>query len=124
MNIDDLTLGQLKLLQNVLGGQAAEPVTKHIGEECIVRTYASGVHFGTVASQSGRQIEIENARRLWKWHAETGISLSDVAVGGIDQSKSRVCVAVPSMTILDALEIIPASQIARKSIASAEVASK
>lgn len=41
--------------------------TPHIGKKCIIRTYASGVHFGTLTAQDGRQVELQNARRLWRW---------------------------------------------------------
>lgn len=127
MNINELTIGQAKELAALFGNKAseAEPTfTPHIGKKCIVRTYASGVHYGTVVAQSGRAVEIADARRLWRWHAQDGISLSDVAVTGIDASKSRICVAVPTMTVLDALEIIPVTASAGRSIESAPVASK
>ena len=93
--------------------------TPHIGKKCIVRTYASGVHFGTLAAQDGRQVEITGARRLWRWFGKGGISLSEVAVNGVDASKSRICVSVPSMTVLDALEIIPCEDAAAASIEGA-----
>ena len=44
------------------------------------------------------------------------------ATTGIDQSRSRIAVAVPAMTILDALEIIPATDAAAASIETAGVA--
>jgi hypothetical protein len=125
MNINDMTIGQAKELAAMFGGEAASgPVTPHIGKRCIVRTYASGVHFGTVVAQSGRQVEISASRRLWKFHCKQGISLSDVAVHGIDQDQSRICAEVAAITILDALEIIPATDAAAKSITEAPVASK
>ncbi|MDO5621941.1 MAG: hypothetical protein Q4G24_10770 [Paracoccus sp. (in: a-proteobacteria)] len=95
--------------------------TPHIGKRCIIRTYASGVHFGTLTAQSARQVELTNARRLWRWFALDGISLSEVAANGIDASKSRICTTLPAMTILDALEIIPCSDEAAASIEAAGV---
>lgn len=94
--------------------------TPHIGKKCIVRCYASGVHYGTVAAQDGRQVELTDSRRLWRWHTggkENGVSLSGVAVNGIDAKKSTVEPTVPSITLLDVLEIIPASD---KAVASIE----
>lgn len=96
--------------------------TPHIGKKCIIRTYASGVHFGTLIAQDGRQVELANSRRLWRWTARTGISLSDVATSGIVGENSRICATLPEITILDALEIIPASGDAIASIEAAEVA--
>lgn len=123
MDINELTIGQAKELAAMFGG-AMEATTPHIGKKCVIRTYASGVHFGTLVAQSGRQVELSNARRLWKWHAIDGISLSEISQGGIDQSKSRICQTVPSITILDALEILPATDTAAETITNAPVASK
>lgn len=87
----------------------------HIGKKCIIRCYASGVHFGTLTAQDGRQVELTDARRLWRWHTggkEKGVSLSAVAVTGIDAKRSTVEPVVASITLLDALEIIPATEAA------------
>lgn len=94
----------------------------HIGKKCIIRCYASGVHFGTLTAQDGRQVELTNARRLWRWHTggkDNGVSLSAVAVTGIDAKRSTVEPIVASITLLDALEIIPATEAASASIEGA-----
>lgn len=112
MNINELTIGPAKELAALFGNKAseAEPTfTPHIGKKCIIRTYASGVFFGTVVAQSGRMVEISECRRLWSWKASEGISLSAVAVNGVDPKNCRFPVATPTQTVLDALEIIPAS---------------
>lgn len=135
MNINDMTIGQAREIAAMFGSGFATPeitaiesvdltFTPHIGTKCIIRTYASGVFFGTVTKQSDRAVEIADCRRLWKWRAEKGISLSDVAVYGIDASKSRICATVLTMTVLDVLEIIPASADCIKSVEGAPVASK
>ena len=120
MNINDLTIGQAKELAAMFGAAAkseAEPTfTAHIGKRCIVRTYASGVFFGEVTAQSGRMVEIKDARRLWSWKASESISLSAVSVHGVSGSSNKFAPAVPTMTILDALEIIPTSDKAAASI--------
>ena len=95
--------------------------TPHIGKRCLIRTYASGVHFGTLVAQDGRQVELSDARRLWRWFAKDGISLSEISQNGIVPSKSRIAQAVPAITVLDALEIIPCSDAAIASIDSAKV---
>ena len=95
-----------------------------IGEYVIVRTYSAGVHAGVLATHSGREVELHDARRLWRWHtADRGISLSDVAAGGIDQKKSKICAVTPRITLTEAIEIIPVSATARQSkIETADVA--
>ena len=123
MNIDDLTIREAKNLAAMFGGVgvAASP-TPNIGVKCIIRTYASGVFFGTVAAQDGRQVELTNARRLWRWDAAPhGISLSEIANHGTVGDRSRVCEVTPSHTVLDALEIIQCSKEASNVIESAKV---
>lgn len=95
----------------------AEAFTAHIGKLCVVRTYASGVFYGVVTKQSGRMIEISDCRRLWQWKAAQGICLSGVALYGLQSNWSRLSAPVNTQTILDGLEIIPATQAAIASIA-------
>ena len=126
MNLDDLTYGQLKqiaaMFYSTVSGDS-EIVTPHIGKKCIVRTYAAGVHYGRVAAQSGQQVELTESRRLWKWDVTgQGISLSEVAVYGPFGPDTRICIAVPAITLLDVIEIIPASDESIEIIEAAEVA--
>jgi len=123
MNTNDLTIGQAKELAAMFGAQAAPQfVTPHIGKRCIVRTYASGVFCGTVVAHDGRMVELHDCRRMWSWKAADGISLSAVAVSGVDPKNSRFPVATPAQTVLDALEIIPASAASLASIDATPVA--
>lgn len=122
MNINDLTIGQAKELAALFGGNEVAPPSPHIGKKCIIRTYASGVHFGELVAQSGRQVELKNARRLWRWDAAPhGISLSEVAKYGPAGSRSKICSVVDEMSILDGLEVIPCTDEAIKVIEGAEV---
>lgn len=88
-----------------------------LGKYVIVRTYSAGVHAGVLAEKHGTEVVLQNARRLWHFQVPSGksISLSAVAVDGIDDARSKIPNAVPSIW-LDAIEIIPASDVARNSI--------
>lgn len=122
MEIDELTIGQAKELSAMFGGNDAAPQSPHIGKKCIIRTYASGVHFGELVSQSGRQVELRGARRLWRWDAAPhGISLSEVAKHGSTGARSKICCVVDEMSILDGLEVIPCTDDAVKVIEGAKV---
>lgn len=93
-----------------------------IGRKCVIRCYASGVHYGTVTAHNGRQVALANSRRLWRWHTggkDKGVSLSGVAITGIDAKKSTVEPVVAEILLLDALEIIPATATATASIEAA-----
>lgn len=123
MDINDLTIGQAKELAAMFGGaQRDQFVTPHIGKRCIVRTYASGVFCATVVAHDGRMVELRDSRRLWSWKAADGISLSAVATSGVVPEKCRFPQSVPEMTVLDALEIIPASAVALATIDATPVA--
>jgi hypothetical protein len=94
-----------------------------IGQKCIIRCYAAGVHYGTVAAHEGRQVTLTDSRRLWRWHTggkHNGVSLSGVAVYGIDAARSIVEPVLPVIVLLDALEIIPASKEAQATIEKAQ----
>lgn len=93
-----------------------------LGKYVIVRTYSAGVFAGTLATKSGNEVLLENARRLWRWQVPAGksISLSAVAVDGIDQARSTIPNAV-DLVWLEAIEIIPTTDAARASIEGAPV---
>ena len=123
MNINDLTIGQAKELAAIFGSTAAPTfTTPHVGKRCIVRTYASGVFCGTIVAHVDRMVEIADCRRLWSWKASDGISLSAVAVNGVDPKGCRFPVATASQTVLDALEIIPATDAALATIDATPIA--
>ena len=125
MDINSLTIGQAKELAAMFGGSAsnaAPPPSAHVGKKCIVRTYASGVFFATVVSHHGRQIEMQNARRLWRFDCKNGIECTAVAMHGSGGERARICETVPAMTVLDALEIIPCSPVAIAQIEAAPAA--
>jgi len=124
MNINDLTIGQAKELAALFSGAqqqqqqqtATASLNSMVGKKCIVRTYSAGVWFGEVAEKSGNEVIVKNARRMWKWWAEEGISLSSVALHGIRQDQSKIVEPAPAVW-LEAIELIPASD---KAIASIE----
>lgn len=121
MNIDELTLGQIKQLQNLFGDNqsANEGINYSLGEKVIIRTYSAGNWFGTLEQKSGKEVVLKNARRLWYWKAEKGISLSAVALDGINQNDSRIVAPVDGVW-LEAIEIIPCTDKAIKSIEGAD----
>ena len=90
-------------IDDVLYLQESE-ARKATGPECIIRTYAAGVHIGEVVSVNGQTVILKNARRLWKWSG--AFTLNAVATAGVNRSESRISVAAPKITLLDAVEII------------------
>lgn len=122
MNINDLTIGQAKELASLLGAsqpQQASTLNSMVGKKCIIRTYSAGVWFGEIEQKSGNEVIVKNARRMWQWWAAKSISLSSVAVYGINQYKSKICPVVESVW-LEAIELIPCTDVAITSIEGAK----
>lgn len=92
----------------------------NIGKKVIIRGGRSGVEFGTLIAQNGQEVTLHNARRIWYW--DGAASLSQLAADGTSNpSVCKFTVTVDSITILDAVEVIPCSEKAIKSIEGVEV---
>lgn len=126
MDINNLTIGQVKELTAMFAGQTSETLAPKsglmgmVGKPCVVRTYSAGVWFGEVVEKDRNEVILKDARRMWYWKAAESISLSAVALHGISETESRICEAVP-LVWLEAIELIPASETAIKCIKSAKI---
>ena len=122
MNINELTIGQAKEIAALVGGMQgknAETLTGGmIGEKVIIRTYSAGVWFGTLSEKSGGEVILTEARRMWRWCASKGISLSGCALYGVKHSESKIVEPV-SQVWLEATEIISCTDAAIQSIEGA-----
>lgn len=87
----------------------------NIGKKVIIRGDRSGVEFGTLVAHNGQEVTLHNARRIWYWNGAA--SLSQLAKDGTaEPDDCKFTVYVDSITILDAIEIIPCTDKAIKSI--------
>lgn len=86
-----------------------------IGKKVIVRGDRSGVFFGTLVEREGREVKLNNCRRLWYW--DGAASISQLATDGtMKPNQCKFTVTVEEMIILDAIEIIVCSDEASKKI--------
>lgn len=86
-----------------------------LGKKVIIRGDRSGVFFGTLVAHNGREVKLENCRRLWYWSGAA--SLSQLAVDGVKNPQScNFTVSVSDIVILDAIEVILCSEKAIKCI--------
>ena len=101
-----------------------ENITRHlIGKNVLIRSSDSGVHHGTLVAVSGNNVRLENSRRLWEWNTGgSGISLSEVAICGIDQNTSRITMPLPDLIVGGVCEIIETHGVADGTIQGAAVA--
>ncbi|MFV0383666.1 DUF6948 domain-containing protein [Paracoccus sp. (in: a-proteobacteria)] len=90
-----------------------------IGKYVIIRATAAGVHAGTLAACNGGQtVRLTNSRRLWRWTAARGYTLSGVAKYGLKSNNGWTMIpdVVDDLIITDACEIITTSPKAQASI--------
>lgn len=88
-----------------------------IGQYVIIRATAAGVHAGTLAAHDGKQtVRLTNSRRLWRWTAAKGHTLSGVAQFGVKEGWTKIPAVVPDLVITDACEIISTTKAAQTSI--------
>ncbi len=80
-----------------------------IGKKVLIRSYAAGVFFGTLESETftpaGKVVTLSNSRRIHYW--EGAASLSQVAQEGI--SRGRVAMPEPFKEIVNVVETTPLS---------------
>ena len=89
-----------------------------IGRYVIIRTYSAGVWAGVLDTKNKNEVILKEARRMYKWHCKKSISLSGIALYGLNQIESKICAPVDSVW-LEAIEIIPVTNESEESIKSA-----
>ncbi|ACG60406.1 hypothetical protein phiPLPE_84 [Iodobacter phage PhiPLPE] len=119
MNIDDMKFGDLKKISAMFSGntEKSESLNGMLGKKVIIRTYSAGVWFGELSEKSGNEVILINARRMYYWKAKESISLSACAIHGVTND-SKIVAAVDSVW-LEAIEIIPCTEDAIKSLEGA-----
>ena len=91
-----------------------------LSDSVLVRGDRSGVFVGKLIEQNGREVTLENCRRIWYW--DVAASLSQLAMKGTSKPENcKFPVAIKRMKVLDVIEIIEMSQEALDSINSVEV---
>lgn len=90
-----------------------------IGMPVIVRSNDSGCWYGILREISGSTICLNNAIRLWRWWAASGVSLSGVATAGLHQAHKDQCLIEPpvqTVLVFGVCEILSVSDTAAASI--------
>ena len=81
----------------------------------IVRTFSAGVFAGVLSYWKVKEVELLNARRIWYWSGAA--SLSQLSVDGVaNPNECKFPVAVESIILTEAIEIIPCTDKAQRSI--------
>lgn len=87
----------------------------------IVRSWGAGVFAGELVSRhdsgGGRsRVVLNHSTRLWSWKAASGLSLSAVAIHGLNKSESKTAGPIDGHMIDDVIEIIPVTSAAEGSL--------
>ena len=86
----------------------------------IVRGDRSGVFAGTLESQDGQKVVLSQVRRLWRWYGAT--ECIQIAMEGVERPKDcRFTMVCDSITLLDAIEVIPTTAEAEANIKAVPV---
>lgn len=86
----------------------------------IIRTYSAGVHAGYLEFRVGQEVILLNSRRLWYW--DGAASLSQLSVDGVSKPDNcKFTVEVARIELLQAIEILPCTDKAKKCIESVKV---
>lgn len=84
-------------------------------EYCMVRTCSAGVFAGYLESIEGTFVVLRKARRIWYWSGAA--SLSQLAIDGTNDPKGcKFPEEVDRVTLTEAIEIIPITEKAKRSI--------
>lgn len=97
-----------------------ETKTNNIGKKVIVRGRYSGLFFGTLAERNGSEVRLTDVRRLWYWSGAA--SDFQLAVEGVKKpNECRFTMVISEIEILDAIEVLPCTDDAVKSLSAVAI---
>lgn len=73
----------------------------------VVRTYSAGVWFGEMVDRKEREVQLVNARRVWRWKGAN--TCSELALRGPDVTEHTRIAEPVTVTLTEAIEIIDAT---------------
>lgn len=91
-----------------------------IGKYVIVRTYSAGVFAGILDKREGKEVEMSNARRLWRWAGAASLSQLST-IGTSDAENCKFPCEVSKVILTEVIEILEVSDKARESIQGVKV---
>ena len=84
-------------------------------QKYIVRCDRAGVFYGEIEGRNGKEIKMRNVRCIWYW--DGAATLLQLAAEGTTKPKEcKFTMTIDSLEVLDAIEIIPCTAEAIKSI--------
>lgn len=97
-------------------GEEKPQITKGL-KYVVIRTYSAGVHAGFLKSRKGKEVELVDARRLWRWAG--AFTLSELSKdGSTKMGECKFATTLDSIILTEAIEIIFCTKKAFDSITS------
>lgn len=102
-------------------GTGRKPAASWDGMKYVIcRTYSAGVFAGFLESRNGQEVVLREARRLWYWAGAA--SLSQLAEEGVKKpDECKFPCEVDRVELLQAIEILDVTEVARLSINSVPI---
>ena len=91
--------------ENVQPGTGKTLEQMHVGEYVLIRTYSAGVHFGKLVKREGKEVLLDEARRIWSW--DGAFTLSEVSESGVGSGK--ISAKIDGILLTQAIEIMKLS---------------
>ena len=88
--------------------------TKKKSNVVIVRTFSAGVHVGTLVSRRGKDVVLSDAVRVWRWRGAN--TLHELSLRGASEEWTRISEPVKTITLAEAIEVIPCEPTATKNL--------
>ena len=88
---------------------------KNQEQKYIVRCDRAGVFYGEIEGRDGREIKMRNVRCIWYWDGAATL-LQLATEGTMNPDNCKFTMTIDSLEVLDAIEIIPCTSEAIKSI--------
>lgn len=122
MNIDDLTIGQVRELQSLIGSNSQEKpnsqlTKKLVGKYVIVRSRNEGINAGEIVAIDETGVILKDARRIY-YHRPKDRKTSwyeGVSVSGLSED-SKISCEVEQKAIIEDYSITVCSEKAKESI--------
>lgn len=90
------------------------------GTKVIVRCDRAGVFYGELETREGQEVTLTNARKLWYW--DGAASTMQLAMDGVTKpSNCKFTMNVNEVILTDAIEIIPCTEEASRSLEGVSV---
>ena len=81
----------------------------------LIRSQNAGVHVGRLYERVGDVVTLVDSRRIWYWQG--AFTLSEMSQKGVENPQEcKFSIAVPTITILGVIEIIPLTDVAKQSL--------